>query len=117
MIPSFICFLLLFSSSIVLIYSFVLQKPINEKYEWESPMDALRQALTMEKDITRFIKQIINYCTDAEDDHLVDYFITDFMDEQLRGQRALAGHINSLRGLLNKDPAMGNWIFDNKLNA
>jgi len=92
-------------------------KPINEKYEWESPMDALRQALTMEKDITRFIKQIINYCTDAEDDHLVDYFITDFMDEQLRGQRALAGHINSLRGLLNKDPAMGNWIFDNKLNA
>ena len=70
MIPSFICFLLLFSSSIVLIYSFVLQKPINEKYEWESPMDALRQALTMEKDITRFIKQIINYCTDAEDDHV-----------------------------------------------
>lgn len=48
---------------------------------------------------------------------LADWLTADFMDEQLRGQRALAGHYNTLHGLIKKQPALANWIFDNKLNA
>lgn len=91
--------------------------PQNDKYSWESPLSALRQALYMEKEVTRHIKGIIDYCADAEDHHLADYLTADFMEEQLQGQRTLAGYINTLRGLLKKNPAMANWTFDNKLNA
>jgi ferritin heavy chain len=92
-------------------------EPINEKYEWDSPLSALRQALKMEKDVTDSIKKIIDYCADAEDHQLADYLTADFMEEQLNGQRKLAGHINTLRGLLTKQPQLADWIFDNKLNA
>jgi len=92
-------------------------EPLNQKYKWDSPLEALKQALDMEKDVTRRIKSIIDYCSAAEDHHLADWLTADFMDEQLRGQRALAGHYNTLHGLIKKQPALANWIFDNKLNA
>jgi len=90
-------------------------EPLNGKYQWDMPVSALRQALVMEKDVTESIKKIIDYCADAEDHHLADYLTTDFMDEQLRGQRKLAGHINTLRGLMSKQPQLADYIFDQKL--
>ena len=47
-----------------------VQEPLNQKYKWDSPLEALKQALDMEKDVTRRIKSIIDYCSAAEDHHV-----------------------------------------------
>lgn len=91
--------------------------PLTKKYNWDSPLDALSQAVDMEKQVTQRIKRIIDYCSAAEDHHVADWLTADFMEEQLRGQRALVGHFNTLLGLTKKQPDMANWIFDNKLKA
>jgi len=91
--------------------------PLNDKYRWDSPLHALSQAVDMEKDVTRRIKNIIDYCSAAEDHHAADWLTADFMEEQLRGQRTLVGHYNTLWGLVKKQPALANWMFDNKLKA
>merc|ERR1711946_61445 len=65
----------------------------------------LSQAVDMEKDVTRRIKNIIDYCSAAEDHHAADWLTADFMEEQLRGQRTLVGHYNTLWGLVKKQPA------------
>ena len=102
---------------------------------------ALRQALTMEKTVTEHIKKIIDYCADAEDHHvraasiipsagwlalnphpllssaqLADYLTGEFMEEQLKGHRKLAGYINTLNRLLAKQPRLANYLFDKQLN-
>jgi len=91
-------------------------EPVNSKYEWDDSLSALRQALQMEKAVTESIKKIIDYCSDAEDHHLADYLTTEFMDEQLKGHRNIAGLINTLQGVLKKQPRLGEWIFDNNLS-
>jgi len=91
-------------------------EPVNSKYEWDGSLSALRQALQMEKAVTESIKKIIDYCADAEDHHLADYLTTEFMDEQLKGHRNIAGLINTLQGVLKKQPRLGEWIFDNNLS-
>lgn len=91
-------------------------EPLNGKYEWENSLSALRQALKMEKDVTESIKKIIDYCADAEDHQLADYLTGDFMEEQLKGQRNVAGLANTLQGVLRKQPRLGEWIFDNNLS-
>ncbi|XP_057367302.1 ferritin heavy chain-like [Daphnia carinata] len=91
-------------------------EPLNGKYEWENSLSALRQALKMEKDVTDSIKKIIDYCADAEDHQLADYLTGDFMEEQLKGQRNIAGLANTLQGVLRKQPRLGDWIFDNNLS-
>ena len=49
------------------------QAPKDGRYEWETPLAALRQALDMEKQVTQFIKEIIDECADAEDHHVLDF--------------------------------------------
>ena len=50
------------------------------------------------------------------DVQLADYLTTEFMDEQLKGHRNIAGLINTLQGVLKKQPRLGEWIFDNNLS-
>lgn len=38
------------------------------------------------------------------------------MEEQLKGQRNVAGLINTLQGVLRKQPKLGDWIFDSNLS-
>ena len=70
----------------------------------------------MEKEVTESIKRIIDYCGDADDHHMADWLTGEFMEEQLTGQRNLAGMINTLQGMLKKQPRLADWIFDNKLS-
>ena len=46
------------------------QSPLTKKYNWDSPLDALSQAVDMEKQVTQRIKRIIDYCSAAEDHHV-----------------------------------------------
>ena len=54
-------------------------------------------ALKMEKDVTARMKEMIDVCSaEAQEDHHVgDWLSGDWLEEQLQGQRQLAGLINT----------------------
>lgn len=78
---------------------------------------SLNLALKLEASVTRNIRDVIKACEAGEfnDYHLVDYLTGDFLDEQYKGQREIAGKISNLGKLMNQHGALGEWIFDKKL--
>ncbi|EFN78735.1 ferritin subunit isoform X2 [Harpegnathos saltator] len=93
-------------------------KPIRE--EWNSGVEALTDALNLEAQVTRSIREIITTCENPKtftfnDYHLVDYFTSDFLDEQYKGQRELAGKISTLGKMMQTHGELGEFLFDKKL--
>jgi len=93
-------------------------RPIRE--EWTSGVEALTDALQLESQVTRSIRDIIETCetpktTTFNDYHLVDYLTADFLDEQYKGQRDLAGKISTLGKMMATHGPLGEFLFDKKL--
>ncbi len=93
-------------------------KPIRE--EWNSGVEALTDALNLESQVTRSIRDIIMTCETPKDIpfndyHLVDYLTADFLDEQYKGQRDLAGKISTLGKMMASHGPLGEFLFDKKL--
>ncbi|CAG9106267.1 unnamed protein product [Plutella xylostella] len=89
-----------------------------ERKSWESGVDALEHALKMESDVTNSIRQVIKACEDdAEfnDYHLVDYLTGEFLEEQYKGQRDIAGKASTLKKMMDKHASLGEFIYDKKL--
>jgi len=85
---------------------------------WEKGLDALKDALTTEASVTKSIKGVIQKCENDKgnnDYHLVDYLTGEFLDEQYKGQRDLAGKISTLGKMMNKNGALGEFLFDKQL--
>lgn len=88
-----------------------------ERKTWESGVDALEHALKMESDVTNSIRSVISACeSDPEfnDYHLVDYLTGDFLEEQYKGQRDLAGKASTLKKMMDRHSALGEFIYDKK---
>ncbi|EZA47606.1 hypothetical protein DMN91_012407 [Ooceraea biroi] len=93
-------------------------KPIRE--EWNSGVEALADALNLEAQVTRSIREIITTCENPKsqpfnDYHLVDYLTSDFLDEQYKGQRDLAGKVSTLGKMMQTHGPLGEFLFDKKL--
>ncbi|XP_043286462.1 ferritin subunit [Venturia canescens] len=93
-------------------------QPIRE--EWTSGVEALSDALNLEAQVTRSIRDIIQTCeapknSNFNDYHLVDYLTADFLDEQYKGQRDLAGKISTLGKMMATHGPLGEFLFDKKL--
>lgn len=93
-------------------------KPLRE--EWNSGVEALTDALNLETQVTRSIRDIIINCESPKDVsfndyHLVDYFTAEFLDEQYKGERDLAGKISTLGKMMSTQGALGEFLFDKKL--
>lgn len=93
-------------------------KPIRE--EWNSGVEALTDALNLEAQVTRSIRDIIKTCetppnSDYNDYHLVDYLTGDFLDEQYKGERDLAGKVSTLGKMMITHGPLGEFLFDKKL--
>ncbi|XP_076652746.1 ferritin 1 heavy chain [Halictus rubicundus] len=82
---------------------------------WSTGFDALQKALELEKNVTNSIHDIIKTCEEVKDYHLADYLTTDFLDEQYKGQRDLAGKISILSGMNGLGAPLGEFLFDKKL--
>ncbi|XP_059476460.1 ferritin heavy chain [Neocloeon triangulifer] len=94
-----------------------------EKEAWASGTSALRDALEVEAKVTANIRDLIVFCEGAgrdeikNDYHLVDYLTADFLTEQYRGQRDLAGKLYTL-GKMQKNhghASLAEFLFDKKL--
>lgn len=86
-------------------------EPSSEK---SSPaLKALEQALEKEEEVTTSIRTLIKLCEGEPNDfHLVDYLTGEFLDEQHKGQRELAGKKKMLEKMLKTNPHLGDFIFD-----
>ncbi|XP_011865374.1 PREDICTED: ferritin subunit [Vollenhovia emeryi] len=88
------------------------------RQEWNSGEEALAEALKLEAQVTRSIRDIIIICENSKpfnDYHLVDYLTSDFLDEQYKGQRDLAGKISTLGKMMHAHGPLGEFLFDKKL--
>lgn len=90
------------------------------RQEWKSGEEALTDALKLETEVTRSIRKIIEICetpktSSFNDYHLVDYLTSDFLDEQYKGQRELAGKISTLGKMMQAHGHLGEFLFDKKL--
>lgn len=92
----------------------------NIRHEWDTAEEALSDALKLEAEVTRSIRNIIINCENPKDSsfndyHLVDYLITDFLEEQYKGQRDLAGKLSTLGKMMQAHGQLGEFLFDKKL--
>merc|ERR1712198_517758 len=88
-------------------------KPILGKNTWDSVSEALRDALKMEKAVSGSMKQMIDLCSQGgeDDPHAADWLTSTWLEEQLNGQRHLAGLINSLESFSRDHNELGEWLF------
>jgi len=88
---------------------------------WRNGIDALEDALRTEAEVTKSIKRVIQKCENDEknnnDYHLVDYLTGEFLEEQYKGQRDLAGKISTLQKMMKSatNGALGEFLFDKQL--
>lgn len=82
-------------------------------------LKALNAALDKERKVTASIRELIEVCENPpkenpiyNDYHLVDYLTGEFLEEQHKGQRELAGKIAMLDKMLKTNPDLGEFIFD-----
>jgi len=73
-------------------------KPRMDTFKWNGVAEALQMSLQMEKDVSGRMKDMIDACSQAgsDDPHAADWLTGTWLEEQLTGQRQLAGHINTL---------------------
>ena len=100
-------------------------KPMHNE-DWRSGAFALQEALKLEANVTRSLRSIIAKCENTVSDsippkkpntdyHLVDYLSGDFLDEQYKGQRDLAGKLTTLGKMIKSQEHLGEFLFDKKL--
>merc|ERR1712105_435830 len=92
-------------------------QPREKTYTWAGVGEALTMALKMEKDVTGRMKEMIDVCTTAEadDPHAVDWLTGIWLEEQLAGQRHLAGLINTFNNFKRGHEELAEWMFDQEL--
>uniref|UniRef100_A0A224XWA4 Ferritin n=1 Tax=Panstrongylus lignarius TaxID=156445 RepID=A0A224XWA4_9HEMI len=101
------------------IKNIIKEVPKPNSTSWTNGLDALNQALTLEAKVTVHINSIIKVCDNAKnkasDYHLVDYLSNEFLEEQYKGQRDLAGKASTLGKMIKNHGALGEFLFDKKL--
>ncbi|KAL3276454.1 hypothetical protein HHI36_011835 [Cryptolaemus montrouzieri] len=72
---------------------------------WNNAVAALEDALKTEAEVTKSIRNVISVCEEPNDNsrfndyHLSDYLTGEFLEEQYKGQRDIAGKISNSRNL------------------
>ena len=93
----------------------VLISKVKVFFSWADGNEALRDALDMEKRVSLAIKGLITMCEGVEDYYSADYLTGTWLEEQLHGQRELAGMINTLSNFRKDHEDLADWMFSNTL--
>lgn len=82
-----------------------------------SGLIALQNALKLETAVTKSIRRLVQKCEGgANDYHFVDYLTSEFLEEQYKGQRDLAGKISTLGKMVkNQGSELADFLFDKQL--
>jgi len=92
-------------------------EPKEKTYMWTGVGEALTMALKMEKDVTGRMKDMIDVCSTSgrDDPHAADWLTGTWLEEQLSGQRHLAGLINTFNNFKRGHDELAEWMFDQEL--
>ena len=90
----------------------VLEQIDKPKTEWESPLDAFREAYAHEQLISRKINELIDLAI-KENDHAANTFLQWFVSEQVEEEAAAQAIVGKLE--LIKDNPMGLLMIDQQL--
>ena len=69
----------------------------------------------MEKAVSRAVRELIVKCEPVGDYYSADYLTGTWLEEQLAGQRDLAGKINTLSNFRKNNAHLADWMFSNEL--
>jgi len=99
-------------------------KPLHELFTTDekttSGLIALQNALRLEAAVTKSIRALVSTCEESKDNfnhyHFVDYLTGEFLEEQYKGQRDLAGKIATLGKMVQGQGAeLADFLFDKQL--
>ncbi|XP_016951398.1 ferritin subunit isoform X2 [Drosophila biarmipes] len=95
----------------------LINVPTVAKQEWTDGASALSDALDLEIKVTRSIRKLIQTCESKPYNHyhLVDYLTGVYLEEQLHGQRELAGKLTTLKKMMDTNGELGEFLFDKTL--
>jgi len=98
----------------------LITSPKVDKAEWTSAVEALTDALNLESEVTKSIRDVIITCetdkaTKYNDYHLVDYLTGVYLEEQYKGQRELAGKLSTLKKMMASHGEIGEFLYDKEL--
>lgn len=99
----------------------LIRDPRPVETQWFSGVDALKSALELETNVTNKIRDIVIICEEPKiepkfnDYHLVDWMTGEFLEEQYKGQRDLAGKISTLGKMMKEHGELGEFLFDKRM--
>ncbi|XP_065835210.1 soma ferritin-like [Oscarella lobularis] len=79
------------------------------KSEWKSGLDAMQDALALERAVNESLLKLHKVAASHDDAHLTDYLEEEFLDEQVKSIKELAGHVTNLKRV---GPGLGEYQFD-----
>lgn len=89
-----------------------------EPKKWENGLSALNDALAKEREVTNSIRNVISVCeNNGNDYHISDHLTGEFLEEQYRGMRELAGKISTLSKMMKNSGPLGLFLYDKELLA
>ncbi|KAB1728176.1 hypothetical protein FNE60_29960, partial [Klebsiella pneumoniae] len=88
-----------------------IEKPV--KQEWGSGLEAMEDALQMEKDVNESLLKLHGIATAHADPHLTNYLEEEFLEEQVESIYKFSQHITKLRRV---GDGLGVYIFDKDLS-
>lgn len=87
-----------------------------ELIEQLTGVEALEKALKKEIFVTDSIRDVIKVCEEEPNDyHLSDYLTGEYLEEQYKGQRDLAGKMATLKKFMKDHHELGEFLFDKTL--
>ncbi|XP_034112615.1 ferritin subunit isoform X2 [Drosophila albomicans] len=98
----------------------LIKVPTVDVSKWTG-LSALEAAFKLETEVTNSIRALIKTCEgtakngEDNDYHLVDYLTGVYLEEQLTGQRDLAGKITTLEKMMDSHGELGEFLFDKNL--
>ncbi|XKL64536.1 hypothetical protein PGB90_004622 [Kerria lacca] len=100
----------------------LIRDPFPLAESWIDGLTALKEALQLEANVTKKLRDIASTCENPGKDgdnfndyHLVDWITGEYLEEQYKGQRQLAGHITTLGKMMHTNPALAEYLYDKKL--
>ncbi|KAK6630747.1 hypothetical protein RUM44_002916 [Polyplax serrata] len=98
----------------------LIRDPMPDRTHWENAYKALKHSLVIETHVTSKIRDIIMTCETPvsppfNDYHLVDYLTGEYLEEQHKGQRELAGMASVLGKMMEHHGTIGEFLFDKEL--
>ncbi|XP_015275503.1 PREDICTED: ferritin heavy chain B-like [Gekko japonicus] len=87
-----------------------IKKP--DQDEWDNSLDAMQEALQLEKQVNQALLDLHSLATEKADPHLCNFLESEYLEEQVKAIKRLVDHITNLKHLGVPQNSMGEYLFD-----